>query len=148
MDSTTAMEEIGTRQELLESFATEELLEEMERRAKPSKEATDASKVFKDKGLNPVYIRVANIEFLYRSLARKEWRKQSKEQNIAITEAGEDLVQIAEVREDSKEKMVKFAVIWSSYKSKDLPAGTIEVLTDLILLESGFGPPDSEPLRM
>lgn len=143
----TEMEPL-TREEILSSFTTEELLQEMEVRAKPSTEATEASKEFKKKGQTPVYIRVANIEFLYRSLARKEWRKQSKEQNLAITEAGEDLVQIAEVREDSKEKMVKYATLWSSHKGKDLPAGAVEVLADLILLESGFGPPESEPLRM
>ena len=144
----TEMEPLLTREETLASYTTEELLQEMELRAKPSTDAIDSSATAKEKGQAPVYMRVANIEFLYRSLSRKEWRKQSKEQNVSITEAGEDLVQIAEVREDAKEKMVKLATIWSSHKGKDLPAGAIEVLADLILLESGFGPPESEPLRM
>jgi hypothetical protein len=137
-----------TRQELLATLTNDDLLEELEKRAEPSPEAVKASEGAKKKSLVPVFIRISNIEFLYRSLNRKEWRSMVKDQNVAITEAGEDLVQIAEVKEDAKEKMVKAALIWSSFKGRNLPAGAVEVLADAILLESGFGPPDNEPIRM
>ena len=97
---------------------------------------------------DPIYLRVAGIEFVYRSLGRREWRTQIKQQNEAIIEAGDDLVGVAEAKEDAKEIMVDSAVLWKSSKLKELPAGAVEVLSDAILLESGFGPPDTDPVKL
>lgn len=139
---------LSLREQLLNGLSVDELQEELQHRASPSNEALKAIEKHKGEGFEPVYLRVSGIEFVYRSLGRKEWRVQIKTQNDIIIAAGEDLVAIAEAKEDAKEEMVASALLWKGTKREDLPAGAVEVLSDAILLESGFGPPDTDPVKL
>jgi hypothetical protein len=143
---TPSLEEL--KQEVLESLTIEELREEMRTRAGLSDIAKAEAKSAKKAGFAPSYLRIGGREFLYRALGRKEWREQIKAQNVKIVDAGEDHVLIAEIKEDAKEDMVKAGLLWTELGDSEMPAGTIEMLADAILLESGFGPPESEPVRL
>lgn len=136
------------RDEIIEGFSVEELQYHLHAKAEASEDALAEIEKHKKAGYEPVYLRVSSIEFLYRSLGRKEWRKQIRTQNEAIVEAKDDLIKIAEAKEDAKEDLVASALLWQSTKRTDLPAGAIEVLSDAILLESGFGPPETDPVKL
>jgi peptidyl-tRNA hydrolase len=145
---TEMTEEITEAQkaEVLASLELIDLYEEIQNRAGISVEARAAADIAKSEGKEPCFIVAANRQFVYRPLGRKEWRHQLKAQNEKIAAAGDDIVSIAEIKEDAKEEMVKSALIYTEVT--DLPAGVVEVLADAILLESGFGPPESEPIRL
>jgi hypothetical protein len=133
----------------LNSVTLEELRAEIQSRMIVSDEAKAAAEELKskDKNLEPVYIRIGDREFLYRALYRKEWRQQIFEQNKRVAEAGDDQALIMEITEDAKEAMVGSAILWCSNEG-EMPAGVVEVLSDAVLYESGFGPPETEPVKL
>ncbi len=137
-------EELQSR--VLASVDLIDLYEEIQNRAGITPEAKAAADKAKENGIQPSFIVAANRQYVYRPLGRKEWRTQLRVQNEKIAAAGEDLVAIAEIKEDAKEEMVQSAILYQ--EGDQLPAGIVEMLADAILIESGFGPPDSEPIRL
>jgi hypothetical protein len=144
METTEITEDL--KREVLESLDTVELYQEIQTRNNISEGAQAAADKAKEEGFEPMFIIVAGQQFVYRPMSRKEWRQHLKKQNVAIKAAEEDQTAIFEVQEDAKESLVEFALIYQ--ESKVMPAGAVEILSDAILIESGFGPPDTEPIRL
>jgi predicted HNH restriction endonuclease len=134
------------RQEVLKSLDVLELYQEIQDRNNISDEAKAAAEKAKAEGLVTMFIVIAGTQYVYRPINRKEWREHLKTQNKAIAEAGEDKVKIFEVQEDAKEALVEAALVYN--ESSVVPAGAIDILSDVILIESGFGPPETEPIRL
>lgn len=102
----------------------------------------------KERGIEPFYTRINNKEFIYRAIKRSEWRKlRARVQKKAEEAAGDD-AKLMEVREEELEQVILIAEVYYEQSSEDLPAGTFETLTDTILLSSGFGGVDIDPVQL
>jgi len=108
--------------------------------------ATEAANKAKDNGQDPQFLVIGGKEYIYRGLTRKEWRKQVKKQNQQVVDAGEDVVKVSEIQEDAKEELVNLCVIYK--KDKEFSPGAVETLAEAILVASGFGPPDTDPVAL
>lgn len=102
----------------------------------------------KSQDKSPCFVILNGHEYVYTGLSREKWREHNKKQNQLLVQAQEaqDLVLMEEIKEDAKEDLVKGQVLFTS--EKVISAGAIEYLSDFILMESGFGPPEMEPVRL
>jgi hypothetical protein len=132
--------------EVLASVDIIDLYTEIQNRNSIGAEAKAAAEKAKADGIAPMFIVIAGNQYVYRPVNRKEWREHLKKQNAALAEVGEDRAAAFEVQEDSKEALVYSALIYRD--GSIVPAGAIDVLSDAILIESGFGPPETEPIRL
>ena len=110
--------------------------------------AASAAKQAKGEDKTPCFVILNGHEYIYTGLSRAQWRAHNKKQNKLLVSAQEaqDLVLMEEIKEDAKEQLVNSQVLFSS--EKVISAGAIEYLSDFILMESGFGPPEMEPVRL
>ena len=152
MSQKTKTKEVEITPELIakavQQLTIDDLHEELTRRLDASDEAREEYTKAKEDGYDPVYIRHAGVEILYRALTRKEWRNLTKSQNERSVEAGENLAAQAEIKEDGIEEIFRTGLVWSSRPADTLPAGIYSVMSDVILIESGFAPPDTEPTKL
>ena len=113
-----------------------------------SKEAKTAADEAKKSGFKPMYVVVAGAEYVYRGVTRKEWRLHLEERNSLLKEAEQDEVRQAEIQEEAMESIVGIALIFPEFNKDTFPAGAIQTLSDNILLASGFGGPDIDPVEL
>lgn len=113
-----------------------------------SSAANDAVVQAKTDNKTPCFVILNGHEYIYTGLTRAQWRAHNKKQNELLVTAQEDqdLVLMEEIKEDAKEELVHSQVLFSD--EKVISAGAIEYLADFILMESGFGPPEMEPVRL
>ena len=114
-----------------------------------SKEAKSAADKAKEDGFQPMYTVVAGQEFVFRGVTRSEWRELLDRRNAKVQEAGEDPVKQAAIQEDEMEHLCQIATIFpSEFDNEKMGAGTVQALSDAILIESGFAGPEVEPVRL
>ena len=99
-------------------------------------------------GLRPSYIIIANQEYIYRGINRKEWREIVSKRNNAIIDADEDQVKIADIQEDEVEFITSLCLLYPEYDTNTIGAGTVQHLADLVLFEAGFGGPEIEAVKL
>lgn len=133
----------------MEQEAVKEVeVSEKDMRPKLSEEAQKALDVAKEKGLRPSYIIIANQEYIYRGINRKEWREIVSKRNNAIMAAEEDQVKIADIQEDEVELIAGLCLVYPEYDINTIGAGTVQHLADLVLFEAGFGGPDIQAVKL
>lgn len=113
-----------------------------------SEEAKAALKKIKAEGHRPSYIIIANQEYIYRGINRKEWREIVSKRNQRIVEAGEDQAMIAEIQEDEVELITSMCLLYPEFALNSIGAGTVQHLADLVLFEAGFGGPDVQAVKL
>jgi len=135
--------------EVVSTLTIDDLQMEIQKRLDITDEARAAYEQAKEDGYEPVYIRIAAIEFVYRALGRKEWRTLVRAQNERAMAADQDMILLAEAKQDGVEEIAKAGLIWSSKPLDDkVPGGCTEVLSDVILVESGFTGADTDPIKL
>lgn len=127
-----------------ETNAEEEVVEEL----KLSEEAEAALEAIKKTHRAVNYVIIANQEYIYRGINRKEWREIVSERNKRIVEAEEDQAAIAEIQEDEVELITSKCLLYPEFALDDIGAGTVQHLADLVLFEAGFGGPDIQAVKM
>ena len=114
-----------------------------------SPEANSAVKAAKANGINPVFITIAGGTYIYKTITRKEWRQLRKDMQAKLVEAGEDEEKLLDVKEDELLKLLNLAkVYYQEGNIDDLPAGVVDSLADSILISSGFGGAEIEPIKL
>jgi len=113
----------------------------------PSEAALAASAGAKEQGYEPLYVKIAGKEFVYRFVERSEWRTLLKARNEAMAQAIDDQAKL-EVAEKEIESLLEVCLIYSTDPIEKLPAGTVQLISDAILVASGFGGLDAEPVKL
>jgi len=112
-----------------------------------SEKAKEAIDQAKEQKIDTLYTRIAGREYIYRPITRKEWRTL-RERMAARTKEAEDNPEIlALIKEEELESLVELARVY--YENNDtMYAGVIDTLSDAILLSSGFGGVEFDPVRL
>jgi len=113
-----------------------------------SKAAGDAAAKAKEAGFAPIYTKIAGQEYVYRAVTRKEWREILAARNAKLIAAGEDLAAQSVIQEDEMEGLVAMTLLYPTFNPDTIPAGTVQSLSDSVLMESGFAGPDMEAVRL
>jgi hypothetical protein len=113
-----------------------------------SKEVKAALDTIKKEGHRASYVTIANQEYIYRGINRKEWREIVSKRNQRIVEAGEDQAMIAEIQEDEVELITSMCLLYPEFALESIGAGTVQHLADLVLFEAGFGGPDIQAVKV
>ena len=91
---------------------------------------------------------IGGKEFVFRPVLRSEWRGLLRKRNEALLAAGEDELLKAEVQENEFEDLLNICLLYTPISISKLPAGTVQVLADAILMASGFGGLDTQPVAL
>jgi len=113
-----------------------------------SEAARKAILTAKEAGYEPVFTKISGKEFVYKPVTRKQWRELRTRMSEAASKIDQDDdLAAAELREEELERLVRMCEVYYE-NSENLYAGTVDSLSDSILLSSGFGGAEVDPIRL